>query len=76
MLAIVVTAWTTGTAVRQRRLYTEQLAAQAEERARAEAAERLRIARELRDVIGHSLSTIAVQAGAERHVGGAEEQRR
>lgn len=77
VLAIVVAAWTTGTAVRQRRLYTEQLAAQAEDRARAEAArERLRIARELHDVIGHSLSTIAVQAGIERHVGDVREMSR
>ncbi|GAA1720536.1 histidine kinase [Nonomuraea bangladeshensis] len=77
VLAIVVAAWTTGTAVRQRRLYTEQLAAKAEERARAEAArERLRMARELHDVIGHSLSTIAVQAGVERHVGDAGEMSR
>lgn len=77
VLAIVVAAWTTGTAVRQRRLYTEQLAAQAEDRARAEAArERLCIARELHDVIGHSLSTIAVQAGIERHVGDAREMSR
>ncbi|MGW5266332.1 sensor histidine kinase [Microbispora sp. NPDC004025] len=76
-LAIVVAAWTTGTAVRQRRRYIEQVSVQAEERARAEAArERLRIARELHDVIGHSLSTIAVQAGVERHVGDAEEMRR
>ncbi|WP_188190381.1 sensor histidine kinase [Nonomuraea sp. SYSU D8015] len=55
-------------------LYTDRLAAHAEERARAEAAEeRLRIARELHDVIGHSLSTIAVQAGVAGHVGDAEE---
>ncbi|GAA3688082.1 histidine kinase [Nonomuraea antimicrobica] len=77
MLAILAASWAVGTAVRQRRLYTEQLAAQAEERARAEGmAERLRIARELHDVIGHSLSTIAVQAGVAGHVGGAEEMSR
>ncbi|WP_432921013.1 sensor histidine kinase [Microbispora sp. CA-135349] len=77
VLAILVAAWAAGTAVRQRRLYTEQLAAQAEERARTEAvAERLRIARELHDVIGHSLSTIAVQAGVAGHLGGAQEMSR
>jgi signal transduction histidine kinase len=77
VLAILAASWAAGTAVRQRRLYTEQLAAQAEERARAEAmAERLRIARELHDLIGHSLSTIAVQAGVAGHVGRAEEMSR
>ncbi|MEV4363135.1 sensor histidine kinase [Nonomuraea sp. NPDC049625] len=76
VLAIMVAAWAAGTAVRQRRRYTEQLAAQAEEWARAEAmAERLRIARELHDVIGHGLGTIAVQAGVAGLLGGTEEMR-
>ncbi|WP_283136278.1 sensor histidine kinase [Rhizohabitans arisaemae] len=77
VLAILLASWAAGTAVRQRRLHTEQLAAQAEERARTEAmAERLRIARELHDVIGHTLSTITVQAGVAGHVGEAAEMRR
>jgi signal transduction histidine kinase len=41
----------------------------AEEAARRRSSEeRLRIARELHDIIGHSLGTIAVQAGVGRHL--------
>ncbi|WP_156325838.1 sensor histidine kinase [Nonomuraea sp. SBT364] len=77
VLAILVASWAVGTTVRQRRVYTERLAVHAEEQARAEAAEeRLRIARELHDVIGHSLSTIAVQAGVAGHVGAVGEMSR
>jgi glucose-6-phosphate-specific signal transduction histidine kinase len=44
-------------------------AAAAEEAvARQSSEERLRIARELHDIIGHSLGTIAVQAGVGRHL--------
>jgi signal transduction histidine kinase len=66
--------WAAGRALRGRRLQSIALEDRAvaleregEERARAAVAEeRLRIARELHDVVGHALGVIVVQAGAER----------
>jgi signal transduction histidine kinase len=73
---LAVAAWFVGASVRVRREYSVGLAEQAaqrqretEERAqRGVAEERLRIARELHDVVAHSLSVIAVQSGVGRHV--------
>jgi signal transduction histidine kinase len=58
--------WTVGRAVRERRRLTEQAAHRLAER--AVAAERLHIARELHDVVAHSISVIAVKAGVANHV--------
>jgi signal transduction histidine kinase len=62
----VVVAWMTGYSARQRRAYAEMLQVQAASSAVAE--ERLRIARELHDVVAHSMSVIAVQAGFGQYV--------
>jgi signal transduction histidine kinase len=73
---VVFVAWFMGESVHSRREHVialEQRTAELE-RAREELArsmvaeERLRIARELHDVVGHSLSTIAVQSGVGAHI--------
>jgi signal transduction histidine kinase len=63
---ILIIFWGFGSAVRQRRAYANGLQQQAASRAVAE--ERLRIARELHDVVAHSMSVIAVQAGFGQYV--------
>jgi signal transduction histidine kinase len=58
---IVVIAWLIGHSIRQAHVHAEQLRAQAD--AQAATAERLRIARELHDMVAHSIGIIAIQAG-------------
>ncbi|MEO3751501.1 histidine kinase [Streptomyces sp. B6B3] len=65
-VALAGTAWTAGRAVRERRAYAARSARQLATRAVAE--ERLRIARELHDVVAHHIGVIAVKAGVANHV--------
>ncbi|MDH6579003.1 histidine kinase [Kitasatospora sp. MAP5-34] len=68
-LAVAVTAvvaWLLGNSMRQTRDYAERLGAQAA--AQAVTAERLRISRELHDMVAHSMGVIALQAGAASRV--------
>ena len=72
-LVAVVAAWLAGDMVRAIRGYRQQLQLVQRRRAveelrLARAEERLRLSREVHDVVSHSLSTIAVQAGVARLV--------
>jgi signal transduction histidine kinase len=65
-VAAIAGAWTVGRAVRERRACARMEAEHLAERAVNR--ERLRIARELHDVVAHSMSLIAVKAGVANHV--------
>ncbi|MGV1007220.1 MAG: sensor histidine kinase [Dermatophilaceae bacterium] len=75
-LLTLTVAWLAGENLRSRRARRRaeldnarrQAEHEAEQARRAVSAERLRIARDLHDVVAHSLSVIAVQAGVAHHV--------
>lgn len=85
-LLAAAAAWFAGDAVRQRRRYLDEFTANAERRRldelergeRAARQERLRIARELHDIVAHGLTLMTVQAGVGRRLAGTrpEETRR
>jgi len=72
--AVCLAGWVAGDVVRERRRHLGALEARAEElerhaeddRRQAAELERLRIARELHDVVAHNVSVIAIQAGGAR----------
>jgi signal transduction histidine kinase len=63
---ILIICWMIGYSVRQRRSYAARLQQQAMDNAIT--TERLRIARELHDVVAHSMTVVAVQAGFGEYV--------
>jgi signal transduction histidine kinase len=79
-LLVAGALWFVGDSVRERRKYRAGLADQAAQQQRIEAErsrqavreERIRIARELHDVVAHSLGVVTVQAGVGRKVGAAQ----
>jgi signal transduction histidine kinase len=65
-VAVMGGAWVFGQTVRERRSYAARYAVQLAEQ--AVTGERLRIARELHDVVAHSMGVVAVKAAVANHV--------
>jgi signal transduction histidine kinase len=67
--ALIAAALFGGIAISNRRAYVTSIAERTEEEAKRRVDdERLRIARELHDIVAHSMATISVQAGVAEHV--------
>ncbi|XUL90254.1 sensor histidine kinase [Streptomyces galilaeus] len=65
-LLMLGATWAAGTAVRERRESLRRTIVQAAEQAKVE--ERIRIARDIHDVVTHSVGLIAIKAGIANHV--------
>ncbi|MGX7674657.1 sensor histidine kinase [Plantactinospora sp. DSM 117369] len=66
LLVLLTATWILGRAVRERRAYASRSAAELARQATVD--ERLRISRELHDIVAHSMSVITVKAAIANHV--------
>ncbi|MEQ4302077.1 sensor histidine kinase [Plantactinospora sp. B6F1] len=66
LLLLLTATWILGRAVRERRAYASRSAAELARQATVD--ERLRISRELHDIVAHSMSVITVKAAVANHV--------
>ncbi|MFC6594966.1 sensor histidine kinase [Kitasatospora paranensis] len=66
VLMMIAVAWVVGNSQRQERLHARNVRSRAAEQ--AVTAERLRIARELHDMVAHNIGVVAIQAGAAKRV--------